>query len=103
MAVLLRAPEVETCGEIFNVGNDQPTTIEGLAREVVRRTGSESPLRFVPYDEAYGSGFADMRRRAPDTTKLRRTVGFAPRTPLGETLDRVIAFERARAAHGAAV
>ena len=103
LVALLRAPEAETCGEIFNVGNNQPTTIEGLAREVVRRTGSESPLRFVPYDEAYGSGFADMRRRAPDTTKLRRTVGFAPRTPLGEILDRVIAFERAQAAHGAAV
>ena len=67
LPALLRAPEAETCGEIFNVGNDRPTTIEGLAREVVRRTGSESPLRFVPYDEAYGSGFAtcDAARPTP--------------------------------------
>ena len=65
------------------------------AREVLRRTGSSSFLRYVPYSEAYGPGFADLRRRAPDTTKLRETIGYAPHTPLGDILDRVIAHERA--------
>lgn len=88
----------DTAGEIFNVGNDQPITIEALAREIVRRTASSSPLHYIPYSEAYGPGFEDMRRRAPDTTKLRAALGFVPSTPLDAILDRVIHYERARLA-----
>jgi UDP-glucose 4-epimerase len=103
LIALLHAPVARTAGEVFNVGNTQSTTIEALAREVLRRTGSSSTLRYVPYGEAYGQGFADLRHRAPDITKLREMIGYAPHTPLVEILDRVIAHERAFRPREAAV
>jgi UDP-glucose 4-epimerase len=63
-------------------------------------TGSTSPIRLVPYDEAYESGFEDMIRRVPDCTKLERTIGYRPRTSLDEILEDVIAYSRQRLAHG---
>jgi UDP-glucose 4-epimerase len=33
----------------------------------------------VPYEQAYGKGFEDMRRRVPDVSKLARVTGFRPR------------------------
>jgi hypothetical protein len=50
----------------------------------------------VPYEQVYRKGFEDMRRRVPDVTKLRRTVGFVPDTPLEQSLLRIIEDCRAR-------
>jgi nucleoside-diphosphate-sugar epimerase len=77
-------------GEVFNVGNSAEVTIEELARRVVRRTGSTAPLRYVPYEQVYEQGFEDMRRRVPDGSKLRATIGFAPEIPLDHALDSII-------------
>src|ERR1700688_264570 len=52
-------------GEVVNVGNDFEITIENLAGMVKERTNSSSPIKFVPYDQAYEPGFEDMFRRVP--------------------------------------
>ena len=57
-------------------------------------TGSASPIRHVPYEEAYQPGFEDLRRRVPDVGKAERLIGFRPRITLDETLERVIRFLR---------
>jgi UDP-glucose 4-epimerase len=82
-------------GEVVNVGSDEESTILGLAELVKERTGSDSPIEFVPYDEAYAEGFEDMPQRVPDVAKLERLVGFRPRTPLTRIVDDVIADQRA--------
>lgn len=79
-------------GEVINVGNDEEVTIEGLAQMVKQRTGSASPIEFVPYDQAYEPGFEDMFRRVPCLDKLERLTGFRPRTKLPEIIDRVVAY-----------
>src|SRR5882757_9314169 len=79
-------------GEVINVGNTEEITIEGLAQRVKERTGSPSPIEYVPYDQAYDPGFEDMMRRAPCVDKLQALTGFRPRTPLNEIIDRVAAF-----------
>ena len=84
-------------GEVVNVGSDYEITIEGLARLVKERTGSSSPITYVPYDQAYEPGFEDMLRRVPSLEKLERLTGYRPKTTLPETVDRVVAyFERKR-------
>jgi UDP-glucose 4-epimerase len=37
-----------------------------------------------------------MQRRVPDLTRLERTIGFRPRTPLAEIIRDVVADQRAR-------
>ncbi|HVB98236.1 MAG TPA: GDP-mannose 4,6-dehydratase [Candidatus Dormibacteraeota bacterium] len=78
-------------GEVVNIGSQQEITIEGLAELVKERTGCQSPIVHVPYDEAYEPGFEDMVRRVPSLEKLERLAGFVPQTPVSEIVDRVIA------------
>jgi len=82
-------------GEVFNLGSDEETTIEGLAGRIKELTASDSPIEYVPYEKAYEEGFEDMRRRVPDLTKIRGTIGYNPQVPLPELLERVVAdFEK---------
>jgi UDP-glucose 4-epimerase len=85
-------------GEVVNIGADQEISIEGLAQAVKERTGSQSPIVHVPYEEAYEPGFEDMPRRVPSVEKLERLTGFRPTIPLAQILDRVIEhFQKKRA------
>jgi UDP-glucose 4-epimerase len=79
-------------GEVVNVGNTEEVSIEKLARMVKERTGSASPVKYVPYDQAYEPGFEDMMRRVPSVDKLHALTGFRPKTPLTEIIDRVTAY-----------
>jgi UDP-glucose 4-epimerase len=83
-------------GEAFNVGAAHEVSIRDLARRVLELAGTEAEeigrrIRFVPYEEAYGGGFDDMRRRRPDLRKIRRAVGWEPRTSLDEALGELLA------------
>ena len=78
-------------GDVYNVGRHAEISIADLAGLVIELTGSRSQVVYVPYAEAYSAGFEDMRRRVPDVSKLRETIGYAPDTPLDETLRRIIA------------
>ena len=83
-------------GEVTNVGNTEEITIEGLAQRVKERTGSSSPIEYVPYDKAYEPGFEDMMRRVPSVDKLQALTGFRPRISLDEIIDRVASFFQQR-------
>jgi len=82
-------------GEVFNLGSDEETTIEDLAKRVLELTGSGSSIEYIPYDKAYEEGFEDMRRRVPDLTKIRSLTGYEPQVSLAELLERVVSdFKR---------
>jgi UDP-glucose 4-epimerase len=95
LIALLDNPQ-QTSGEVYNIGSSQEVTINQLAEAVIERTDTSSTIKYVPYSDAYAPGFEDMRRRVPDTTKLRTAVGWAPQHTLEQILDDVIAFERTR-------
>ncbi len=92
-ALLRLAGTDKAVGEVVNVGNNFEITIEGLARLVKERTGSSSPIEYIPYDQAYEPGFEDMFRRVPCLDKLARLTGFRPTTELPEAIDRVAAYQ----------
>ncbi len=83
-------------GEIFNIGNDEPITIGDLASRVKQLTGSDSQVALVPYEEAYGKGFEDIRCRIPDTTKIRQYIGYRPSHDLNQILTDVIRYSAER-------
>ncbi len=74
-------------GQVFNVGTTEEISIAGLAELVKRRVGSDSPIEFVPYADAYAPGFEDVRRRKPQLGKLASVVGFRPQTELARIVD----------------
>jgi UDP-glucose 4-epimerase len=79
-------------GQVTNIGSDFEVTIEDLAQRVKKQSGSSSPIKFVPYDQAYEPGFEDMFRRVPCLDQLEGLTGFRPRTTLPEIIDRVLAY-----------
>jgi UDP-glucose 4-epimerase len=81
-------------GQVFNVGNAREISIEDLAHRVKTLAGSKSPIEHIPYAAAYGEGFEDMPRRVPDTSKIRRHIGWEPRVQLNEAIEKVISFQR---------
>lgn len=93
-ALLRLMPLDRAVGEVINIGNTEEVTIENLAKIVKHRTGSDSPIEFVPYDKAYEPGFEDMMRRVPSIAKLHALTGFRPQTTLFDIIDRVSAYFR---------
>ncbi len=84
---LSKAIETPECfGQVINFGNNEEISILDLAKRVVEKTGSESEIRFLTYDEVYGEGFEDMQRRVPSLEKAKRLVGYQPT----RTLDNII-------------
>src|SRR6476646_8201650 len=86
--------EPRAIGQVFNIGNGKEISIEGLALQIKKMTGSSSPIVKIPYDQAYESGFEDMPRRVPDISKIRALVGYEPTVELDEIMTRVIASLR---------
>jgi UDP-glucose 4-epimerase len=93
-AVVKLSDTASAYGQVFNIGNDQEVSIYELAERVIRLTGSSSTIQRIPYTEAYGEGFEDMRRRVPDLSKIRDVIGYRPRVALDEIIQRVIAYYR---------
>jgi len=90
-------------GGVFNVGSDEAVTIGDLAERVRRMTDPTIKIVYVPYEQAFGPGFEDIRYRVPDITKLRDTVGYAPTVGLNEILERVLDVSRRRLSERVAV
>ena len=93
-AILLLLDREAAVGKTFNVGSSNEISIVDLARLIASECGSSSPVTFIPYQQAYPSGFEDMDRRVPDCTKLRSLAGWAPRYSLIDILRETIAEAR---------
>jgi len=86
--------EPKAIGQVVNIGNTQEVSILQLAERVRDLSGSKSSIRFVPYDQAYESGFEDMPRRVPDLSRVEALIGYAPKHQLDAILTQVIDYFR---------
>jgi UDP-glucose 4-epimerase len=93
-ALLKLVAEPASIGQVINLGNVQEVTIRALAERVRDLAGSSSPIKIVPYEEAYESGFEDMPRRVPNLEKARSLIGYQPRYTLDDVLLQVIEYFR---------
>lgn len=88
-------------GEIVNVGSDREISINDLARLVIDSAQSQSTINHIPYREAYGSEFEDIRHRRPSLEKLRSLTGYEHQWTLESTLADLIRRARAQNSQGA--
>jgi UDP-glucose 4-epimerase len=93
-ALIKLVNEPKAIGQVINLGNTQEVTIQALAERVRELSGSDSPIKLVPYDEAYESGFEDMPRRVPDLSKAEAMIGYKTRFTLDDILTQVIDYFR---------
>lgn len=92
-AVVSLLEHPDAVGQAYNIGSHEEVTILELARRIVDRTGGGSEVRLIPYEQVYGPGFEDMRRRVPDTTKLRELTGWKAKHNLDAIIDDVVRHE----------
>jgi UDP-glucose 4-epimerase len=81
-------------GQVFNIGSQEEISIMSLADRVRERTGSNSGIHVIPYEE----GFEDMPRRLPDITKIEAAVGWQATRSVDEILGDVMSWQQAEAA-----
>jgi UDP-glucuronate decarboxylase len=72
----------------INIGTPQEFTIRQLAETLIRMTGSASPIIFRPLPQD------DPIQRRPDITLAREKLGWEPRIPLSEGLEKTISYFR---------
>ena len=77
-----------------NIGTTQEVSIRELAERVKHLAGSDSLIQYIPYDQAYETGFEDMPRRVPDISKITALIGFQPKLELDDIIRTVIEFTR---------
>jgi UDP-glucose 4-epimerase len=82
-------------GDAFNLGGFEETTIKDLANRIIERTKSQSQIQFIPYDQLT-SGFEDIARRVPDTSKLQSLTGWKATKNLDAIIDDTIAELKSR-------
>lgn len=91
-------------GRVLNLGDDQSIRIRELAELVIATLGSRSTIKMVPYAQAFGSNFDDLRDRRPDLTRIQQAIGFKARIPLTQTIrDLAADMQRGEALHLGAV
>ncbi|MDR2438252.1 MAG: GDP-mannose 4,6-dehydratase [Planctomycetaceae bacterium] len=84
---LLRFPNTpQTIGQVVNLGSNEEISIRKLAERVISILGSQSTMVFVSYEDAYGPGFDDMRRRIPDLKRAKELLGWTPKISLNEII-----------------
>ncbi len=87
-------------GRAFNLGSDAPVTIRELAETVIRLVNPSAAIEHLPYEQAFSPGFEDIRRRIPDLTRIRQTIGASPRYGLDDIIRSVAAWKRGQAVDG---
>ncbi|MGH3771973.1 MAG: NAD-dependent epimerase/dehydratase family protein [Pseudonocardiaceae bacterium] len=101
-AITALAEHPAALGRAVNLGGATEISIGALARRTVELLNSPSEILLVPYEQAYGEGFEDMRRRVPDNTLAGELVGFSPKTTVDDIIRRVAAATTAMFTSGAA-
>jgi UDP-glucose 4-epimerase len=85
-AIATMAATDATIGDVYNVGGTGEVTIKQLAELVLATTGSQSPITYTPYSEAYPAGFEDIQRRVPDISKIKAAVNWVPTKDLKQII-----------------
>lgn len=90
-AILLSAVKDEARGEVFNVGRDTPSNFLELAKKVIEVAGMGT-WQFAPFS-------AERAKQEPgdfysDISKIRKSLGWEPKTDLETGLRKTIDFYR---------
>jgi UDP-glucose 4-epimerase len=93
-ALLKLVAEPRAIGQVINIGNTEEISMLALAERVRDMSGSKSPIKLIPYSEAYESGFEDMPRRVPNLAKIEALIGYRPQHSLDVVLTQVIEYFR---------
>jgi UDP-glucuronate decarboxylase len=83
---LIRLMNVDEVHDPVNLGNAGEFTIKELADEVAHACGVPIKLEYLPLPQD------DPQQRKPDTTRAEKLLGWSPKIPLREGLERTVGY-----------
>jgi UDP-glucose 4-epimerase len=78
-------------GEVINIGSSDEISINDLALKVINKTSSDSKIKYVSYEEAYGEHFEDLSRRVPSVKKLKNILGKGLNSSIDGIIEDILA------------
>ncbi len=97
---IIRSSEVkEAEGHVINIGNNRETSVLELAKMMIKLYGKDGEIQFIEHEGKYGTGYQDIQRRVPDTSKAKRLLGWEAQIPLEEGLQKTIDWFKKEYAH----
>lgn len=91
-AILNLIKKENAYGDIFNIGSTEEIKIKELAFKIKEITKSKSEIKFINPENVYTSGFEDMERRIPDTSKIKKIIDFKLQYSLEDIIREVIEY-----------
>ena len=94
-ALVLLMDSEESIGQAFNIGSTNEITITELAQKVIKLTNSTSEIVYKKHSEVFGDHFEEPQRRVPDISKIKKAVGWQPKTSLDEVIVEIAKYLKA--------
>ena len=69
-----------------NLGGEEVVAVIDLAHRILREVGGRSKVVHKPYAKVFGSAFAQVPMRIPDTSRLREASAWCPVATLDEAV-----------------
>ena len=86
-AVIMCAEQDKSIGCVYNIGGIEEISINQLGVKIKSQLNSRSEIIYLPYEQAYKSGFEDIQRRVPDISKIKSEIGWEPVRPLYQIIE----------------
>jgi UDP-glucose 4-epimerase len=91
LAKLAESPRA--LGQVINVGKDESTSMDGLAKLVKEIAKSESSIQYIPIKEAYNSNYIEIPHRKPDLSLLCSLIDVDYEWSLTQTIANLVELE----------
>ena len=85
----------ESIGHAYNIGSTNEISINDLAAKVIELTNSKSRIVFKKHSDVFGDDFEEPTRRVPDISKIKKAVGWQPKTSLDEVIVEIAEYLKA--------
>jgi UDP-glucuronate 4-epimerase len=73
---------------VYNIGNSRPVEVNEVVRLIERAVGKKAVRELLPMQPG------DVPETYADTAPLEAAVGFAPKTPIAQGIERFVAWHR---------
>ena len=76
----MAATKDNALGNVFNIGNNKPSTMSEIVNNCIELSGSDIKPNFVDTNKKYGKVYQDIKNRVPDVSKARDLLGWTAET-----------------------
>ena len=90
----VKLAELESYGEIYNIGQTEEISIKDLARLIIDTANSNSEIKFLSHKDVFGDKFEDPTRRTPNIDKIVKATGIKPSYDIKTMIKEIVEFKR---------